>query len=69
MQTTCHEEFFLTPDAKITLPINNINKYFVYLTSPPNGTSPYDDIPPLVVSPSIDGNVLSYQLYNVSFEY
>ncbi|MCC5656458.1 hypothetical protein LC608_05580 [Nostoc sp. XA010] len=69
MRNTCHEEFFLTPDAKFTLPINNINKYFVYLTSLPKGTSPNDDIPFLVVSPPIDGNVLSYQPYNVMFEY
>lgn len=69
MRNTCHEEFFLTPNAKFTLPINNINKYFTYLTSLPKGTSPNDDIPPLVVSPPIDANVLSSQLYNVRFEY
>ncbi|WP_146195813.1 hypothetical protein [Nostoc commune] len=59
----------MTPDPKFTLPINNINKYFTYLTSPPKGTSRNDDIPPLVVSPPIGGNVLSYQLYKVMFEY
>ncbi|MEH2326410.1 MAG: hypothetical protein V7K32_23180 [Nostoc sp.] len=59
----------MTPDAEFTLPIHNINKYFTYLTSLPKGTSPNDDILRLVLSPAIDGNVLSYQLYNVRFEY
>ncbi|MEH1941391.1 MAG: hypothetical protein V7L01_14405 [Nostoc sp.] len=59
---------FLTPDAEFTLPINNINKYFSYLTSLPKGTSTNDDIPLLVVSPLIDGNALSYQHYSVGFK-
>lgn len=59
---------FLTPDAEFTLPIHNINKYFSSLTSLPKGTSPNVDIPPLVLLPLIDDNVLSSRHYSVGFE-